>query len=508
MQRPARRAIGRPLAVLVVLLALGVASAAAGPDGGAVARDAGPRDAGAAPVPDAGPAAPPDAGPTPPVVVSAPVVVPAPPPPAVVPPIRTTSAQAIKAVVGLLVIFALAYLLGHPAVVEFERRARLTQVITAGFPFLLLGLVARQPSVDILSPGVLRDIAPVLPFGLGWIGFAIGFRFDVRRLDLDDLPRGVGAALALTTVVPFAAIVAVASVLLLLDRGLDDGTFLRNAVVLGAAGVVGVRAATRALGDRLAMIVQLQEGCVIAALIVLGAFWRPAAPGGWQLPALAWIFLTLGLGLTLALVLYAVLGTFRSQHELMVLLIGSVGLSAGMASYLRLSPIAVCFIAAALLFNFPGDFKDQLRAVLARLERPIYLVFLTLAGALWRADDWRGWALLPLFVVARLLGKGLGMRAWRARALGEMSDEEQSRLTLAPMAALAIAVVVNAQDLYLGREVPWMVTTVIGGAILTEILVQVLARGRGRSTTLPPYPMTRPPTTPLTIPPAPDEAPP
>ena len=73
----------------------------------------------------------------------------------------------------------------------------------------------------------------------------------------------------------------------------------------------------------------------------------------------------------LAIVLYAVLSTFRTQSELMVLLLGSICLSAGLASYVRLSPIAVCFIAAALLFNLPGDFKQQVREVLARLERPI-----------------------------------------------------------------------------------------------------------------------------------------
>src|SRR5690606_37130288 len=115
-------------------------------------------------------------------------------------------------------------------------------VITAGFPFVLLGLIARQDSVGILSPEVLSEIQPVLPFGLGWIGFAIGFRFDVRRLDLDDLPRGMGMAVLLTTLLPFAAIVAVSSVILLAGRGLEGAIFLRNAVILGAAGIVGVRA--------------------------------------------------------------------------------------------------------------------------------------------------------------------------------------------------------------------------------------------------------------------------
>jgi len=42
--------------------------------------------------------------------------------------------------------------------------------------------------------------------------------------------------------------------------------------------------------------------------------------------------------------------------------------------------------------------------------------------------------------------------------------------------ALAIAIVVSAQDLYVGSTVSWMVTTVIGGAVATEIVTQLILR--------------------------------
>jgi hypothetical protein len=44
------------------------------------------------------------------------------------------------------------------------------------------------------------------------------------------------------------------------------------------------------------------------------------------------------------------------------------------------------------------------------------------------------------------------------------------------MGALAIAIVVGAQDLYIGSTVSWMVTTVIGGAVTTEIITQLILR--------------------------------
>ena len=60
--------------------------------------------------------------------------------------------------------------------------------------------------------------------------------------------------------------------------------------------------------------------------------------------------------------------------------------------------------------------------------------------------------------------------------LGQLSNEEQIRIALAPMGALAIAIVVSAQDLYSGATVSWMVTTVIGGAAATEVVTHFIIR--------------------------------
>lgn len=212
-------------------------------------------------------------------------------------------------------------------------------------------------------------------------------------------------------------------------------------------------------------------------LILLASFWRPSgAQVGWQLPAIAWIFVTLGLATTLAATTWALLRGFRGTAEITLLMLGSICLASGMASFLKLSPIVVCFISGALIFNLPGRWKEQVRLALIRLERPVYLVFLVVAGALWSPGAWQGWVLLVLFVVARLLGKVLGLFFFRQNDLGDLSDDEQTRIAIAPIGALAIGIVVSAQDLYTGSTVSWMVTTIIGGAVVTEIIVNGIFR--------------------------------
>src|SRR6185503_9032497 len=181
-------------------------------DAGAVEGEVAPADAGP---PDAGIAAPVE-----PQTVPVPIPVPVPiekarKPPAAVglqlappPPepkrVRRapTAFEAITAIIGLVAVVGMAYLASHPKVQELEELLGITAVVAAGFPFVLFGLIGGK--IGILSDSVLDYLRPFIPLGLGWVGFSIGFRFDVRRLEA--LPRGVGPTLLLTSVLPFAAI--------------------------------------------------------------------------------------------------------------------------------------------------------------------------------------------------------------------------------------------------------------------------------------------------------------
>ena len=84
-----------------------------------------------------------------------------------------------------------------------------------------------------------------------------------------------------------------------------------------------------------------------------------------------------------------------------------------------------------------------------------------------------------IFVTSRLGGKRLGAAVVRGRGY-EIGMAEKQWLTYAPAGAISLAVVISAQNLYGGPRVSWIVTAVIAGSLLNEILVQVILR-RGRS---------------------------
>ena len=147
-----------------------------------------------------------------------------------------------------------------------------------------------------------------------------------------------------------------------------------------------------------------------------------------------------------------------------------------MAGYLYLSPIVICFLAGVVLSNLPFDSRERIWDVLSKLERPTYYALLIVAGALWDLSDWRGFVLIPVFVVARALGSLLGSHVLRRAATAEQPAAPTSTAVFRPLSAISLAIVVSAQAMYRGPVISWIVTAVIGGAIVTEALVQISSR--------------------------------
>lgn len=396
----------------------------------------------------------------------------------------------VKTVLGLLTLLGLAYLAGHPRVHGWEARLGVSQVVTAGFPFVLLGIAARHPGIDIVTDPVLARMGPLLGVALGWIGLVAGFRFDARLLG--GLPRGAARAVALATSVPFVSVVGFTGLALLsllsAEGGLGlaalrDATSLRDALILGTAGAMTAKTSARLLrtpesAGALERIIRIEELAGVAGLAFVAAYFRTNAEAAWQLPGTAWLLLTLGLGATVGLASYAMLQSAKQgRPEFVVLTLGSVSFAAGLAATLHLSPLVVTFIAGVLLANFPGAYHARLDAALRRLERPVYLISLFAIGTLWDVADWRGWVLVPIFMATRLIGKRVGANLAARGTDFPIGLDGREALAVAPMAPLAIAIVVNAQLLYPGRSISLIASAVIGGAILTEVAVQLVTHG-------------------------------
>jgi hypothetical protein len=218
---------------------------------------------------------------------------------------------------------------------------------------------------------------------------------------------------------------------------------------------------------------QLDELVSIVGLLFITAYFREATSATWNLPDTAWIFVSLGLGVTVGVLIFAMIRLPTSDSEFLAVLLGGIAFASGLAGYLHLSPIVICFVAGVLVTNFPNDQRNDVFRILSHLERSVHLVFLIVVGAVWNPTDWLGWVLVPLFVAARALGKWSGVLASKT-VVGTLlpAGFAEDRALITPMSGLSIALVISIDRLHGDPGLPWIVTAVIGGSILTELLMR------------------------------------
>src|SRR2546429_7600550 len=106
----------------------------------------------------------------------------------------------VLALAGLAAIGLLATRLPRPA---WPRVAGLDPLLGAGGPLVAVGLVL-GPGIGFLSPALLRALAPVMALALGWIGAALGARFEWRYVR--RIPRDVWLLAGLSAAGAFAAV--------------------------------------------------------------------------------------------------------------------------------------------------------------------------------------------------------------------------------------------------------------------------------------------------------------
>jgi Kef-type K+ transport system membrane component KefB len=386
---------------------------------------------------------------------------------------------AIKVIAGLCILLALAYLGGHRKVVRFQERLGIGGVVTAGFPFVALGVIASLPSVGILNEDVIGRLRPILHFGLGWLGFIIGAQLDIRVLD--RVPKGTAYLVFVEALGPFAITAAgCGAMMIAFGQSISDPATWRDMVLLGTAAAMTAPRKYRGFSNRRwhegrgvdVLLGQLDEMVGVIGLVFITAYFREDTNTTWQLPETAWVFVSLGLGVAIGVLIFAMIRVPSSNVEFLAIVLGGIAFAAGLAGYLRLSPIAICFIAGVLVTNFPNEQRDSVFKILHHLERPVHLLFLMVAGAVWNVTDWRGWVLVPLFVAGRVLGKWTGVMTAKT-AVGAFlpSNFADQRNWVTPLSGLSIALVISVQSLYQDTGLAWIVTAVIGGSVVTEFLV-------------------------------------
>jgi Kef-type K+ transport system membrane component KefB len=333
-------------------------------------------------------------------------------------------------------------------------------------------------------------LTPLFSLGLGVVGLIFGI-----QLELDKILRFPPRYLSMAAIQALVTLLVVSWPCYLVLKELFGGGGLPIGVaslILGATAACTAQTALALIGRefdlRGARVMQLLRYIssvdAVIGLAVLGfafCLMHTEPVIGFDAGiSLQWFALSLGIGTAMGFLLYLITRVRCREEELLIFVVGMVTFSSGIALYLGLSPLFINTMMGLVVANLPGS-KNRIFNLLVRLEKPFYIVFLVLAGAIWRPGS--PWALhiAALYLVLRLAGKLAG------GYLAARAAEEDSRppgglgLGLISQGGMAVAMVMNYYQLSSTDLTSAVVTTVLLAVILNELLSPSLAKSVLRS---------------------------
>jgi len=307
---------------------------------------------------------------------------------------------------GLL---AVAGLLGARLPRPSSRRSpSLDLAITAGAPLLLLGLVL-GPGIELLARPLVRALAPLTAFAIGWIGAVLGARFEWRHAR--RIPRGAWLLAAAGAGAAFLVVALGAWLLARLVPGVAAVWTPRLPAVLGIAAVAAasgpeaVTAVARAVGverrlaGALGRAAALETACAALAMGIPLALRHP----------LSWGVFAAGGGVLVGLVCSRVTRLTPAGQDVAPALVGSVLFGAGIGYATDVSPFLVCALAAVVVVN-ASPRRREVRAALHAWQRPTLALVLIISGALLALPTLWIIAAVPMLQALRIGARWLNAR--------------------------------------------------------------------------------------------------
>lgn len=354
----------------------------------------------------------------------------------------------------------------------------------SGTAFIFIGLALGERFIGLLDQATIGQLTPLLSLGLGYFGLIFGLQFEI-----DKIRRFPGQFLYSTAVEALVTFFWVFGVFFCLLVGFERmSTAATAAVMVGAVACCSSPSlAALMLSDKKPMRGRVEIDLIryisgFDAVIGFTLFGIAACltPAGTPLigapipPALQWMALSLGLGGGMGLLLHLLTQVHCAENELWIFVIGMIVFAGGVALYFGISPLFVNMVAGVAAANLPGS-KDRIFMAIFRQEKAVSLIFLILAGAVWRPAMGLSFILALFYVIARTLGKLLG--GWVAARYAAWPLEVSAGIGRGLISQSGVAVAMT-MELYLSdcRLGEILVAMLISAFIVNELISPAMAK--------------------------------
>ncbi|MBW1830141.1 MAG: hypothetical protein DRH23_07665 [Deltaproteobacteria bacterium] len=389
------------------------------------------------------------------------------------------SGDDLGTVVLLVVVIGVAYVLAHNVVERLQRRF----LVVTGVEYLLLGFLLGPAFPAIHALDDVTGLLPIIALAAGWVGLLRGTDFDFTSLQ--KLDPATWRVVFLHHLLP-AVTVGFGSYYFFTETGWVIVS-PRDAMLSSAA--LACFAATDSsepfdllarryqISGRLAPLLRngtrLGDIGVILAFGLIFCVFHENAPEAQDYSPSLWAWVTVLLGAALGFLFSLFLVGDESDNSRFLALVGIIAFASGGAYFLELSPLAVNLSMGFVLVNFARG-GQLLHTTLVSTERPMALVLLVFAGALWERTE-----LVPTllglggFLVARTGAK------WLASAIAGWGTSLRKDLFRGLLAHgnVTLAMAVSFRLVYDGEAAKIAYSVVLGSVILNGLMAPRLLRG-------------------------------
>jgi hypothetical protein len=336
--------------------------------------------------------------------------------------------------------------------------------------FVPIGMLLGPRALNVLSPIVLAYLDTVVSIALAVLGVFVGLALDVRG-ERDRRLLAAGAVEAIITV----ALVAVTFWYLLSGWSMSLGlppllVGLALGVSAAASSAVAFEGISDATQDVAARIADLDDvlPIVLGGLIVVLVAADPpmsVRTGAWH------TLMTLALGSGIGVAGWLLFERAHSQAERNVFIAGILALLGGTAAYLGLSPLLSGMAAGLLWTLLPGSADHVIREDLRKIQHPLIVLLLLVAGASCAYSLAAVWLCAPL-VLFRLAGKLAG--GWVASRMQHAVTPADLGAYLVAPGLLGIAFALNVRQVLDAPGATALLTAVVVATLASEALAFVL----------------------------------
>jgi hypothetical protein len=391
----------------------------------------------------------------------------------------TGSAQAggadeLGTVVVLVIVIGVAYV-----VERLQRRF----LVVSGAEYLLLGFLLGPAFPSIGAFDDVTGLLPIIALAAGWVGLLRGTDFDFASLQ--KLDPATWRVVLLHHLLP-GVIVGFSAHYFFTASGWVFTTS-RDAALSAAALACFAATDSAAPFDLLARRYEisgrlaplLRNGTRLGDIVVILAFglifcvFHENAPQARDYSPSFWAWVTVLLGGALGFLFSLFLAGDESDNSRFLALVGIIAFASGGAYFLELSPLAVNLSMGFVLVNFARG-GQLVHTTLESTERPMTIVLLIFAGALWEPTAlWPTLLALGGFLIARTGAK------WMASALAGWGTSLRKDLFRGLLAHgdVTLAMAVSFRLVYEGDAAKIAYSVVLGSVVLNDLIAPRLLRG-------------------------------